>query len=81
VRVIVEIFGRTWMLSLSSVQVAVPGEENPEPEFDSVPVDPHGTLSCTAEHANQGSLEVQELSGAGVYPVPQAGRRFGFSGG
>lgn len=99
VRVIVEAFGKAWMLTSESVKLAEPCEapsqfdaevpepeekpdadEKPEPGSKYAQSDPHGTISCMTEQSGQGALEVQRFSGAGVYPVPDGKRRFGFHG-
>jgi hypothetical protein len=76
-RIIVEVFGRACIFQFQQGKVSVQADE----EFDSAPVDPHSTGGCMVEHASQGSVEVQGLSGAGVYGVPEEKHGFGFGHG
>lgn len=75
-RVIVEVWGRAYVLQLMQGKVVT--AEDSEDEFEHAPVDPHSTGGCLVEHASQGSTEVQGLSGSGVYPAQD--RKFGFHG-
>jgi hypothetical protein len=74
-RVIVEVFGRAFIFQFAQGKVHV--QESESDEFEHAPVDPHSVGGCMVEHADQGSVEVQELSGAGVYAMPQE-RKVGF---
>jgi hypothetical protein len=75
-RLIVEAFGRAVIFQLHQGKVAV--QEDDEEEFERAPVDPHSVGGCMVEHADQDSVEVQRLSGAGVYGVPEGKRGVGF---
>lgn len=75
-RVIVEVFGRACVFQFHQGKVIDdPGDR--EEEFEHAPVDPHSVGGCMVEHASQGSVEVQGLSGAGVYSMPDD-RKVGF---
>lgn len=84
VRVIVEVFGRAYVFSFLQGKVMVGDPE--DNEFDRAPLDPHSVSGGQMENASdQGALEVQRLSGAGVYQTPEdhtrVSRRFGFGNG
>jgi hypothetical protein len=74
----VEVFGRVLCLQFDTEKA---DREPPAQEFEYAPVDPHSVNGGHAEHAEQGSLEVQHLSGAGVYSTPEDRRKFGFGHG
>lgn len=79
-RVIVELFGKAFILQLAQAEVTREGDDDRREEFRHVPVDPHSVGGCLTENATgQPSMEVQELAGSGMYSVP--GRPFGFGHG
>lgn len=64
-RIIVEAFGKAYILQFQQATVTKADEE----EFERAPIDPHSTGGCIAENASdQAAVEVQHMSGAGVYP-------------
>lgn len=50
-RLIVEGFGRAWVLELMQAKLVDPETEQGEPEFEQAPpIDPHGAHGCQIEH-------------------------------
>jgi hypothetical protein len=78
VRIIVEVLGRTLVLQFAQGRTAQPEQEE---EFSRAPVDPHSVGGGQFEQSQQEGTEVQEFSGAGVYPVPSGHPPFGFGHG
>ena len=66
-RVIVEVFGRAWMLHLQSARVITPGEQDDGEEFDRAPVDPHSVGGGNFERRS----DIEDAIGK---------QRFGFHG-
>lgn len=70
VRVVIEVFGRAFILQYGKLDDESPAEEQ---EFqDAPPQDPHGTSSCQVEHGPGTDSYVDDIMSA---------RKFGFSHG
>jgi len=70
VRVIVEAFGRAWMLTLQGAKIVTPGEVEDDEFEQAPPIDPHGTGGC----------QVERGPGADAFTSDVVNRRFGFHG-
>ncbi len=87
-RLIIEVFGRVWLLESQAGRTVKDSTEDEAAEFENVPVDPHGTLSAHIERGAGADSYTEDITGKDgshmevtVHGQPPGLIKFGFGNG